>query len=111
MFRLGQAVKACRGGGSVALLAKEGEGEGGLEGKVKEWDVSNSRLDETVRIPVDKWPETIVLTAKGLRKEILHTELLDKVWAMAMAMAKLHQAVYLLCRSERPLDIFDRLNP
>lgn len=84
MFGLFQALKGCRGGGSasasasaVALLSKEGEG--GLGGKINESDVSCTRLDETVRIPLENWPETLVVTAKGLRKEVLAAELLDKV--------------------------------
>lgn len=42
-------------------------------------DVSAVSLEETVRIPLGQWPDSIVVTASGLRKDILANELLSKV--------------------------------
>ena len=67
---------------------RSGCGRGCSEGSVakahdSDYDVSSTRLEETVRIPPERWPDMLVVTAKGLRKEALAAELLDKVWPYA----------------------------
>lgn len=45
----------------------------------REHDVSTVSLEETVRIPLGQWPDSLLVTVAGLRKEILAVELLPKV--------------------------------
>lgn len=74
---LGQAVWARRGGQAGR------SGGGGVQGDVgaseSESDVSATSLEETVRIPLERWPDSLLLTAEGIRKEALAVELLAKV--------------------------------
>lgn len=42
-----------------------------MEETLRESDVSVTSLEETVRIPLEKWPDSLVVTAAGLRKEAL----------------------------------------
>lgn len=42
-------------------------------------DVSALALEETVRLPVEQWPHSLVVTVTGLRKDVLAAELLETV--------------------------------
>ncbi|CAM9439131.1 unnamed protein product, partial [Hapterophycus canaliculatus] len=63
---------------TAAVWASSG---GGYSVEERERDVSSVSLEETVRIPLGQWPDSLVLTAAGLRKDVLAVELLPKVLA------------------------------
>ncbi|CAM9230130.1 unnamed protein product [Scytosiphon promiscuus] len=65
---------------TVAVWATGGEG-----GSVKEDDVTAVSLEETVRIPLGKWPDSLVVTAAGLRKDVVAVERLSKIGVQASA--------------------------
>lgn len=78
---LRQAVWACRGGD---LGDSGGDGDGGQQHVAEsmsksEADVSSTSLEQTVRIPLERWPDSLLLTATGIRKESLAVDLLAKV--------------------------------
>lgn len=44
-----------------------------------ESDVSSTTLEETVRVPLEQWPDSLLVTVTGVRKEALAVDLLGKV--------------------------------
>lgn len=66
---------ACRGG----QLGHAG-GDGARQNVAEsESDVSATSLEETVRIPLEQWPDSLLVTVAGIRKEALAVDLLAKV--------------------------------
>lgn len=45
----------------------------------RELDVSATSLEETVRVPPDDWPDSLLLTVAGIECDKLAADLLDKV--------------------------------
>eukprot|EP00903_Cladosiphon_okamuranus_P022389 g20592.t1 len=75
------AVWECRGGN----LGRSG-GEGVRQRVAgRESDVSSTTLEETVRIPLEQWPDSLLLTATGVRKEALAVDLLAKAGVQVSA--------------------------
>ncbi|CAM9469615.1 unnamed protein product [Ectocarpus fasciculatus] len=54
---------------------------GGRSGRTeeRESDVTAASLEDTVRIPLDQWPDLLSVTAAGLRTDALAPDALDKV--------------------------------
>ena len=64
------------GGGSLGHSGGDGVGHNAAG---SESDVSSTTLEETVRIPLEQWPDSLLLTATGVRNEALAVDLLSKV--------------------------------
>lgn len=67
---------ACRGGEAGHSSGGDGAQE---DAGASESDVSATSLEETARIPLGRWPDSLLLTAAGIRKEALAADLLAKV--------------------------------
>lgn len=57
----------------------------GAEGETeRELDVSATCLEQTVRVPPDGWPDSLLLTVMGVESGALASDLLDEVRTSAI---------------------------
>lgn len=56
------------------MWASRGGGSGEAGESLRESDVSATPLKETVRIPPEEWPDSLIVTAAGLQRGVLAIE-------------------------------------